>query len=108
VGRKALPGASSYQFAVPLAEGWESRVSSADTIIFCLAGADDITVLQRFRALGKKVFVFSVLSPVHAQSVGWADCVIALYSYSPASFQAGFSAILGKIPAAGRVPYTIK
>jgi len=65
----------------------------------------DLRVLRTLQQLNKKVIVFSVLSPVHIENVSWVTGAVAVYSYAPESFAAGFSAIIGKIPAQGVLPY---
>jgi len=39
------------------------------------------------------------------ESVPWVTGAVAVYSYAPESFAAGFSAIIGRIPALGVLPY---
>jgi beta-N-acetylhexosaminidase len=51
------------------------------------------------------VILFSVLSPVYLEEVLWVDGALAVYSYAPESFIAGFSAILGRIVPQGRLPF---
>jgi beta-N-acetylhexosaminidase len=105
-GRMAFPNAGIYRFSdstnpadiVPYAR-------NADTIIFCLSENSDLRVLRSLRQLDKQVYVLSVLSPVHIESVPWVTGAVAVYSYAPESFAAGFSAILGRIPANGILPY---
>ena len=105
-GRRAYPGAVSYWYdpsqSITDLLGYARY---ADTIIFCLSDRAGLRVLQQFRQLGKKIIVFSVLSPVYLEDVSWADGAVAVYSYAPESFIAGFSAILGRIPAEGRLPF---
>jgi len=105
-GRRAYPGAVSYWYdpsqSITDLLGY---AGNADTIIFCLSDRAGLRVLQQFRQLGKKVIVFSVLSPVYLEDVSWVDGAVAVYSYAPESFIAGFSAILGRIPAEGRLPF---
>jgi len=105
-GRAAFPNASVYRF--PATGGQTEIVSYArnvDTIIFCLSDADDLRVLRPLQQLNKKVIVLSVLSPVHIESVPWVTGAVAVYSYAPESFASGFSAIIGRIPAQGSLPY---
>jgi len=105
-GRVAFPGASSYWYSTSVGiDEMLSHASRADTIIFCLSDSSDIRVLRRLQPLRKKVIVLSVLSPVHLESVPWVDGAVAVYSYAPESFAAGFSAIIGRINAGGRLPY---
>ena len=107
-GRRAFPSAGSYWFnssqspaeLLPYAR-------SADTIIFCLSDRAGSRLLQQLKGLGKRVIVFSVLSPVYLDEVSWADGAVAVYSYAPESFIAGFSAIIGRIPGDGKLPFTL-
>jgi beta-N-acetylhexosaminidase len=75
-----------------------------DTIIFCFPDDEGMNVLRSLRELGKRVIVFSALSPVYLDQAPWIDGAIAVYSYAPESFVAGFSAMLGRIPALGKFP----
>jgi beta-N-acetylhexosaminidase len=61
--------------------------------------------LRNLQQLNKKVIVLSILSPVHIESVPWVTGAVAVYSYAPESFAAGFSAITGRIQAQGILPY---
>ena len=106
LGRAAYPGATPYWYS--LARGIDDFlwfVRRADTVIFCLSDSDGLPLVQALRDQGKRVILFSVLSPVHLDAAPWADAAIAVYSDSPASFAAGFSALAGRIPAEGRLPY---
>ena len=78
---------------------------NADTIIFCLSDASSLRLLRSLEPLKKKVVVFSVLSPVYIESVPWINAAVAVYSYAPESFAAGFSAIIGRISGGGKLPY---
>jgi beta-N-acetylhexosaminidase len=55
--------------------------------------------------LGKRIIVFSILNPVYLEQVPWIDGAVAVYSYARESFIAGFSAIVGRIPARGELPF---
>ncbi|MDR1909391.1 MAG: glycoside hydrolase family 3 protein [Spirochaetaceae bacterium] len=105
-GRAAYPGAAAYWYS--LARGaddlaWFAR--QADTIIFCISGSEGVSLVQALRNLGKRVILFSVLSPVYLDEVPWADGALAVYSYARESFIAGFSVLAGRIPAQGRLPF---
>jgi beta-N-acetylhexosaminidase len=65
----------------------------------------DLSLLNSLRDLGKKVIAFSVLTPVFLEDASWVDGAFAVYSYAPTSFVAGFSAMLGKIPFQGVLPF---
>ena len=106
-GRAAYPGASAYWYSSerPVSE-FIGQARKADTVIFCLSDPEGLYFLRALRELGKQVIVFSVLSPVYLEEAPWIDGAIAVYSYAPESFVAGFSAMLGRIPAQGRLPFT--
>ncbi|MDR0909621.1 MAG: glycoside hydrolase family 3 protein [Spirochaetaceae bacterium] len=107
-GEKAYPDAMKYWYA-------ESRGVSdllffarqMDTIIFCVQEKADLTMLNALKELalqGKRVIVFSLLSPVELEDISWVAGAIAVYSFAPESFNAGFSAMLGRIPFQGELP----
>ena len=107
-GRKAYPGAVSYWYAPSSqdAEGLIGNARNADTVIFCLYDRNGLRILEQLRSLNKRIIVFSVLSPVYMEEAYWADGAVAVYSYAAESFIAGFSAMLGRIPGDGKLPFT--
>jgi beta-N-acetylhexosaminidase len=105
-GLAAFPGAAGFRFSENRsAAALLPYAYNADTVIFCLSGAEDLPLLRSLEPLKKQVIVLSVLSPVHLESVPWVNGAVAVYSYAPESFAAGFSAIIGRIPAEGKLPY---
>ncbi|MDR1858726.1 MAG: glycoside hydrolase family 3 protein [Treponema sp.] len=105
-GRAAFPGSISYWYSEEFdISDLLSYASRADTIIFCLSDTEGVRTLRNLRSLGKKIIVLSVLSPVHLESVSWVDGAVAVYNDALESLAAGFSAITGRIPAEGRLPY---
>jgi beta-N-acetylhexosaminidase len=104
-GRRAFPGARSYWYSPGKIGELQDHAREADTIVFCLSDEEGLTVLKSLEALKKRVIVFSVLSPVYLDRVSWVEGAVAVYSYAPESFIAGFSVILGRIPAQGRLPF---
>jgi beta-N-acetylhexosaminidase len=104
-GKNAYPGAESYYYSSARGS-WElnSHARQADTVIFCVSDAAGLLLLRSLQNLGKPVYAFSVLSPAYIEEVPWTAGAIAVYSYSPESFVAGFSALLGRIPAPGKLP----
>ncbi|MCL2265350.1 MAG: glycoside hydrolase family 3 protein [Treponema sp.] len=105
-GRFAFPGAASYSYSASTdAASFAAVARNADTIILCLSDSTDLRMLRGLQQLNKRVIVFSVLNPVLIESVQWVTGAVAVYSYAPESFAAGFSAIIGRIPALGALPY---
>ena len=107
-GRRAFPAATSYWYSP--ARGTAQLLAlarNADTIIFSLSNRAGVNMLQQLRHLNRRVVVFSVLNPGYLEAVSWADAAVAVYSYAPESFIAGFSAILGRIPGEGVLPFNL-
>jgi beta-N-acetylhexosaminidase len=105
-GQAAFPNAATYRYSESGGGGGIASVArNADTIIFCLSNGTDLRTLRNLESLHKKVIVLSILSPVYLESVPWVSGALAVYSYSPESFAAAFSAITGRIPAQGKLPY---
>jgi beta-N-acetylhexosaminidase len=107
-GRRAFPNAVSYWYSSsqPTTE-LVALARNADTIIFCLSDKAGTRAIEQLRTLNKRIIVFSVLSPAYLADVTWTDAAVAVYSYAPESFIAGFSAILGRISGEGRFPFTL-
>ena len=107
-GRKAFPRAVSYWYdpSRPL-DDLVYYVRNSDTVFFCLSDKAGREILKQLRPLGKRIIVFSVLSPAYLDELNWTDGAVAVYSYAPESFIAGFSAILGRIPGGGKLPFTL-
>ena len=106
-GKKAFPTAISYWYSSWPSPELLSYVRNVDTVIFCLSGEGGLNILKNLKGFGKRIVVLSVLSPIHLDEVSWVDGAMAVYSYAPESFIAGFSAILGRIPAGGRLPFPL-
>jgi beta-N-acetylhexosaminidase len=105
-GMAAYPGAETYRYSVARGTAdLAARALEADTIIFCLSDGDDLPFLRRLETLNKRVIVISVLNPVYLEGFPWTAGALSLYSYAKESFVAGFSAMLGRIPAEGKLPY---
>ncbi len=112
-GLKAYPNAESIRFSyTPFYDAVKKEkaalgeaAAKADTIILCLANPAALEMLNSLAGLGKRVIALSVLTPIYLEDARWVDLALALYSYAPYSFTAGFSALLGKIPASGNIPF---
>ena len=105
-GRAAFPNSTNFRFYSTTAPSEiVNSARNADTIIFCLSDYTDLRILRALQSLNKRVIVLSVLSPVYIESVPWVTGAVAVYSYAPESFASGFSAIIGRIPAQGILPY---
>jgi beta-N-acetylhexosaminidase len=105
-GKAAFPDSGVYRYSTASDPAdIISYARNADTVIFCLAENSDLRILRNLQQLNKKVIVLSILSPVYIESVPWVTGAVAVYSYAPESFAAGFSVITGRIQAQGILPY---
>jgi beta-N-acetylhexosaminidase len=106
-GRRAFPNAATFRFNT-IQDGDElvNRARNADTIIFLLSNRNGLRILQRLQQPGRRVIVLSILNPVYLDEAPWVDGAVAVYSFAPESFIAGFSAMLGRIPGEGVFPFT--
>lgn len=107
-GRRAFPNAVSYW--IRPAQGTAELLAharNADTIIFSVSNIAGLRMLQQLRPLNRRIIVVSVLSPTPLRELPWVDGAVAIYSFAHESFIAGFSAILGRIPAHGRLPFDL-
>jgi beta-N-acetylhexosaminidase len=106
VGRAAFPGAISYWYSEVFGiNDLLTYTRAADTVIFCLSDTGGLKILRQLESLKKRIIVLSVLNPVYLENIPWIDGAVAVYSDSFESLAAGFSAIVGRIPAEGRLPY---
>jgi beta-N-acetylhexosaminidase len=105
-GLKAYPGAETSRLYLNQVN-WDllNKAVAGDTVIFCLSEEAELPILRRLEAYKKRVIVFSILSPKYLESLSWVDGALAVYSYAPESFTAGFSVLIGRIEAQGRLPY---
>lgn len=101
-GLKRFPAAQTSN----LSDGIFTKTAASDTVIFCLANDSSLQLLQRlYKAYPKKRYIiFSCLSPVLLSDIPEIPTAIALYSYAPASFTAGFGALLGDFEPQGHLP----
>lgn len=100
-------GPNEAQYAANLIAG---RASEVNTIFVCVWDRNSYRTAQALRPLqerGKKIVVFSIMSPVLSFDLDWADTVLFGYSYSPYSFAALAATAIGKIPATGTLPITV-
>ncbi len=99
-GTKRFPNADRAK----LDAGLWNAARAHDTVIFCLSGRESLDALKGIKGSCKRIVVISALSPVLLEEVPWVDTAIAVYSYSPWSFTAAFSALAGDFVPEGRMP----
>jgi beta-N-acetylhexosaminidase len=111
-GSKRYPQAKYYRFnyapddreRAAIASYLERLARDYSAVVICVADEASAYFASRLRGLGVKVVVVSVLSPVPAMSLTWADIVLYAYSYSRYSFNAAFGALAGEFTPRGKLP----
>lgn len=101
-GKKRFPAADT----APIGKDLYRKARGYDTLIFCLASRESLDALKAVQWAGPDVIVISSLSPVLLTEVPQIKTAIAVYSYSPASFEAAFGALAGDYAPAGVMPLT--
>lgn len=101
-GLKRIPDAQTTN----LSDAVFAKAAKSNVIIFCLANEYSLALLQRLYKTypNKKYIIFSVLSPVLLNDIPEIPTALALYSYAPVSFTAGFAALLGDFKPTGTIP----
>ena len=108
-GRRAFPGAAVYWYPSLQNMGELAlHARNMDTVILLVSGRLSAASINQIRRLDADVIILSILNPGFLDELDWADGAVAVYSFSPDSFNAGFSAILGRIPGEGRFPFIIE
>ena len=108
-GRRAFPDASSYWYPSSQTLGDIGLYArNADTVILRVSGRLGTSAIEQLRRLNTRLIVFSVLNPGFLDDISHADGKVIVYSSARESYIAGFSAILGRIPAGGRLPFAIR
>lgn len=112
IGSELLPDAetlriSSTRFSASEAadrDRFRRAADEYDTIIFCLSDPSTAEVVAAGRDSEARIIVFSILTPVYLRELPWVDSAIAVYGWGEESFRAGYSALLGRMHAPGRMP----
>lgn len=77
-----------------------------DTIIMCVNSENHKKMLESIKKLGKKVIVFSTMSPVFTEDLDWVDTILVGYSWKcDFSMEAMISAVAGEFIPQGVLPY---
>ena len=111
-GRRRIPSADTLLF--PFMPFYQSRAEDRaripalarkyDTIIFCLANFNSLSILQALRGTARRLIVVSALSPVYLDAAPWVETALAVYGNSGDCFRAGFAALAGDFVPRGRLP----
>jgi beta-N-acetylhexosaminidase len=118
-GQKRYPNADTFHYSYELAsdnsnyaawnaDGLETVARNYDTIIVCVFNEHSANIARRLQYSGKRIIIFSILSPVPVLNCTWANSIVCGYSYSTYSFQAMFAALNGEFTPQGILPLKIQ
>ncbi|MFW5688035.1 MAG: glycoside hydrolase family 3 protein [Spirochaetota bacterium] len=115
IGAEFIPQAETYRIdssrfftASPADQArFRALAERHDTIIFCLSDPHTAQLLEAISDLDVTVIAYSILTPVYLAGLPWVDSALAVYGWGVESFRAGYSALLGRTPAPGRLPVTL-
>jgi beta-N-acetylhexosaminidase len=96
------PGPNETQY---MCDNILSNAAGYDTVICCVANEQSAKIATMLKSSGKRVIVFSIMSPVSALNLDWADTVLMGYSWSSYTFDALFGALAGEYQAEGALPF---
>ena len=112
-GKSRYPKAKEFRFNYELGPNetqWVcdnilATAKSYDTIIINVANERHATIANKLRESGKKIIILSIMSPVFAEKLEWADTIIMGYSWSDWTFKAMMGALAGEYKATGEAPF---
>lgn len=113
-GKKRYPNSSEFRFSYELGPNeteWMcdnilKNINGYDTIIICVSSDRSARIAQKLKDCGKRVIVFSIMSPTNSFDLDWADEILLGYSYSGYTFVAMYAALNGEFTVKGVMPFT--
>ncbi len=115
-GKRRYKGSAEFRFSYELGPNeteWMcdnilATASGYDTVIALVANARSARIAEKLRESGRRVIVFSIMSPVDVFDMDWADSILLGYSYSGYTFNAMFGALNGEFDARGTLPFPVE
>lgn len=96
------PGPNETQY---MADNILPTAKNCTTIVCLVADEQSAKIAKTLKGCGKRVVIFSIMSPSYALAFDWADTVIMGYSWSPYTLDAMFGALSGEYQAKGVLPF---
>ena len=112
-GKRRYPDSAEFKFTYEIGPNetlwvcdniWQTA-RNFDTIIMLVYNDRTAQIANKVKEAGKKVIIFSIMSPTKAINFQWADTILIGYSYSDFSIQALFGALAGDFKPAGVLPF---
>ena len=112
-GKKRYPNSGIFSYHLDLGPNetqWRSEdlpkyVSGYDTVIILVNSERAATIAKSLKDCGKRVVVFSIMTPTYSYDLDFADEILVGYSYSDYSIEALFGALNGEYQISGTIPF---
>lgn len=112
-GRKRYPNSGKFEFKyVPgpnetqwAAENIAANAKNYDTVVVCVANQQGAKIAKALEGCGKRIVIFSLMSPTFSTELDFADEILLGYSWSGFSFTALFAALNGEYNLQGVLPF---
>lgn len=112
-GKKRYPNSGEFKFSYELGPNetaWMSEnilkiYDSYDTIVFLVANQRSAKIAAQLKDKGKKVVVFSIMTPTYSFGLDWAEEILLGYSWSGYTLEAMFGAMNGEFEPEGVLPF---
>lgn len=86
-------------------EDIKNYTAGYDTIIILVNNERSATVAKSLKDCGKKIVVFSIMTPTYSFDLDFADDILLGYSWSDYTIQAMFGALAGEFEPKGKLPF---
>ena len=112
-GKKRYPNSGEFKFSYELGPNetaWMSEnilkiYDSYDTIVCLVANQRSAKIAAQLKDKGKKVVVFSIMTPTYSFGLDWAEEILLGYSWSGYTLEAMFGAMNGEFEPEGVLPF---
>lgn len=112
-GKKRFPNSGIFSYHLDLGPNetqWRSEdiptyAKNYDTVIILVNSERAATIARALKDCGKRVIVFSIMTPTYSFDLDFADEILIGYSYSDYSIEAMFGALNGDYQVTGKLPF---
>lgn len=112
-GKKRYPNSGEFKFNYELGpnetqwmkENIVKQIKNYDTIVICVSNERSAQIAQALKDCGKRIVIFSLMSPIYSFDLDFADEIVLGYSWSGYTFVALFAALNGEYKIQGTLPF---
>lgn len=112
-GKKRYPNSGEFKFNYELGpnetqwmkENIVKQIKNYDTIVICVSNERSAQIAKALKDCGKRIVIFSLMSPIYSFDLDFADEIVLGYSWSGYTFVALFAALNGEYKIQGTLPF---